>query len=199
MLKNKQAWDDFYLSYARAAIIIAPDNCWHEIEKEELEKNAKSIVEQISHRRKGIFINCWYHSEYESEAMWKIYAADVKNAIAIQTTYGELKQQIGECATIKPVRYVDYSNQFIGPNEGYWYKRRSFEYEKEVRAVIHDLHSPFLRKILSHSLMKLKRLLVTRNNFGVMVKRNLTHRQKIKHLREELIQKISVIYILQKI
>lgn len=141
MLKNKQAWDDFYLSYARAAIITAPDNCWHEIEKEELEKNAKSIVEQISHRRKGIFINCWYHSEFESEAMWKIYAANVKNAIAIQTTYGELKQQVGERATIKSVRYVDYSNQFVGPNEEYWCKRKSFEYEKEVRAVIHDFDS----------------------------------------------------------
>lgn len=141
LLKNRQAWDDFYLSYARTAIITAPDNCWHKIEKKKLEENAKSIVEQISCSRQGIFINCWHHSEFESEAMWKIYATNVKNAIAIQTTYRELKQQVGERVTIKPVRYVDYSNQFIGPNEEYWCKRKSFEYEKEVRAVIHDFDS----------------------------------------------------------
>lgn len=140
-LRNKQLWDNFYMSYARTAIITAPDNCWHKIGKESLEKNARMIIDQISHPwNHGVFINCWYHSEFESEAMWKMYSVNVKNAIAIQTTYGILKKQMQE-ATINPIRYIDYSNQFVGPNEEYWCKRKSFEYENEVRAIIYDFDS----------------------------------------------------------
>ena len=54
MLKNKQVWDNFYLSYARAAIITAPDNCWHEIEKEELEKKCKINSGTNTAQKKGI-------------------------------------------------------------------------------------------------------------------------------------------------
>ena len=138
-LKNKKAWDDFYMSYARASIVTAPDNCWHKIDMDILEENAKNLVEQISKTwKKGVFINCWYHSEFESEAMWKMYAVNVQNAIAIQTTCGELERQMGKKATIKTVQYIDYSTQFVGPNEEFWHKRKSFEYEKEVRAIIHN-------------------------------------------------------------
>lgn len=141
-LRNKLAWDNFYMSYAKTAIITAPDNCWHKIDKDQLEENAKRIVEQISNpRSRGVFISCWYHSEFESEAMWKMYSINVKNAIAIQTTYGALQQQLKKKATIKPIRYIDYSNGFVGPNEEYWCKRKSFEYENEVRAIIYDLNS----------------------------------------------------------
>lgn len=138
-LKNKKAWDDFYFSFARASIITAPDNRWHKIEPEKLEDNAKRLVKEISQTwKKGVYINCWYRSEFESEAMWKMYSVNVKNAIAIQTSYGNLKKELGEKVAIKPIRYVDYSKQFIGPNEEFWCKRKSFEYEKEVRAIIHD-------------------------------------------------------------
>lgn len=141
-LRYKQAWDNFYMSHARTAIITAPDNCWHKIDKEKLDENAKKLVDQISQTwNHGVFINCWYHSEFESEAMWKMYAVNVKNAIAIQTTYETLQEQLGEEATINPIRYIDYSKQFVGPNEEYWCKRKSFEYENEVRAIIHDFDS----------------------------------------------------------
>lgn len=141
-LKNKQAWDNFYLSFVRASIITVPDNCWHKIEPEKLEEDSGKIVEQISSTwKKGIYINCWYHSEFESEAMWKMYSVNVKNAIAIQTSYGSLKNELGERAIIKPIRYIDYSKQFVGPNEVFWCKRKSFEYEKEVRAIVHNYTS----------------------------------------------------------
>lgn len=142
-LKNKQAWDDFYLSFARTSIITAPDNCWHKIEPKKLEENSKRLVKEISSTWKnGIYINCWYHSEFESEAMWKMYSTNVENAIAIQTSYISLKKELGENITIKPIHYIDYSKQFVGPNEVFWCKRKSFEYEKEVRAIVHDFRNP---------------------------------------------------------
>lgn len=141
-LKNKQAWDDFYLSFARAAIITAPDNCWHKQDLKSLEENSKRLVEQLSSRQEyGIYISCWHQNEVESEAMWKMYSVHVKNAIAIQTTYGKLKKELGEKASIRPVNYIDYSKQFVGPNDEFWCKRKSFEYEKEVRAIVHNFES----------------------------------------------------------
>ena len=86
--RNKKAWDDFYLSFARTSIITAPDNCWHYIKEDRLEEDARNLIKQIS-TRKGdmIFINCWHQNDYESEAMWKLYSKNVANAIAIQTTF----------------------------------------------------------------------------------------------------------------
>ena len=140
-LRNKKAWDDFYMSFARATRVTAPDNCWHKVDKAELDSNATALVNSLSIKHKFVYVNCWHHNEYESEAMWKIYAKDFSNAIAIQTTFSDLLQQIGNKATIKKVRYIDYSRQFVGPNSEYWCKRKSFEHENEVRAILYNLES----------------------------------------------------------
>ena len=137
-LRNKKAWDDFYLSHARAAIITAPDNCWHYIDESKLEEEAQRLVSEITTLQTPVFISCWYQNDYESEAMWKMYSKNVANAIAIQTDYKELKRQIGDKAKINKVMYIDYSKRFVGPNELFWYKRKSFEYEREVRALLHS-------------------------------------------------------------
>ena len=39
---------------------------------------------------------------------------------------------------IGKVKYIDYSKRFSSINGAYWYKRKSFEYEQEVRAIIQD-------------------------------------------------------------
>ena len=140
-LRNKKSWDDFYMSFARASRITAPDNCWHQVDKAELDLNATALVDSLSIKNKYVYVNCWHHNEYESEAMWKIYARDFSNTIAIQTTFSDLQQQIGDKSTIKKVRYIDYSKQFVGPNDEYWCKRKSFEHENEVRALLYDFKS----------------------------------------------------------
>lgn len=137
--KNRDTWERFFLSYSRAAIITAPDNCWHKKTEEELEETAHRLTKEIADSgKKYVFINCWYHNEYESEAMWNMYSTNVKNAIAIQTTYGALSKQLDQKAEIRPVKYIDYMTQFAGANDRYWCKRKSFEYEKEVRAIVYD-------------------------------------------------------------
>lgn len=90
--------------------------------------------------RKNIMINCWHINEYESEAMWKLYS-QVNAGIAIQSTYERLK----ECFSvtdkhifISKVKYLDYETDFIREDfsfEPFICKRKSFEYEKELRAM----------------------------------------------------------------
>lgn len=136
---NKTIWDDYYKSFFSASIITAPDNTWHRKDADALKENIEILLRQISEKHeKGVFISCWHNNEFESEAMWKMYAVNTKNAVAIQTTYGQLKDQLGERTEIRKIKYIDYDNRFVGINDEFWYKRKSFEHEREVRALLRD-------------------------------------------------------------
>jgi len=89
------------------------------------------------------FLNCWNQSEYESDAMWKLYL-DGKNGIAIQSTYKKLVNSFDNSDNIYvgEVLYIDYDKAVIPENNLFWpyvHKRKSFEHEKELRAVIQDI------------------------------------------------------------
>jgi len=90
--------------------------------------------------RECTFINCWHLSEYESEAMWSLYTKDRSYAIAIRTTYDRLYNAIGKnpLIDIGRVNYIDYSETFVEIRAPFWYKRKSFQHENEVRAIITD-------------------------------------------------------------
>lgn len=89
-------------------------------------------------------INCWHMNEHESAAMWKLYLKS-NEGIAIQSTYNRLCDSF--CNTesdvyIGKVHYVDYEEEFIpewNAFSPYVYKRKSFEHEKELRAVIQEV------------------------------------------------------------
>ena len=84
-------------------------------------------------------VNCWHGNNYESEAMWKLYAGK-QSGIAIKTTFEKLAGSL-ECEDeiyIGKVNYVDYDTTFIP--EGnilaiLLNKRKSFEHEREIRAI----------------------------------------------------------------
>lgn len=101
-------------------------------------KEIDTLVEEINKRRKGIMISCWHYSNHESAAIWKLYAKS-NEAICIQTDYNKLSRSIDEEANIGMVRYIDYENNWI-PEKSYYYpfmyKRKSFEHENELRAII---------------------------------------------------------------
>jgi len=89
-----------------------------------------------------VVINCWHINDWESAAMWKIYTRQEKG-IAIQSSFSRLvkcfeKNQKDE-VFIGKVKYIDYNKEtfpvdnFFFP---YVYKRKSFEYEQELRAAI---------------------------------------------------------------
>jgi hypothetical protein len=105
-----------------------------------------TLLEQLSVFQRQIitvtWVSCWHMNGYESAAMWKLYAnANQDEAIAIQSTYSQLEAALSvyDEIYIGVVRYIDYDTDIIPPHNTLFpliHKRKSFEYEHEVRAVI---------------------------------------------------------------
>jgi hypothetical protein len=113
----------------------------HEVKGKGYEKLSDAFPKFI---QEFTFINSWHLNSYESAAMWNLYAND-NEGIAIQTTYKNLKEcfnKFPEGIFIGVVSYIDYNTERMpedhtfGP---YLYKRKSFEYENELRAIIQGL------------------------------------------------------------
>jgi len=88
-----------------------------------------------------VFVNCWHMSEHESEAMWKMYS-NKGQGIAIASTVGQIQDILPEgLGDVFAVQYVDFidKNIPVNPYNSFQYKRKSFEHEKEVRAMYIDL------------------------------------------------------------
>ena len=96
-------------------------------------------------------ISCWHCADYESDAMWKLYAA-LNKGIAICTTPERmraafkpfrLKPTYGvEDMWAAPVTYVDLTQvrmKNTGTRKRFFYKHRAFESEREFRLAI-SLH-----------------------------------------------------------
>lgn len=86
-------------------------------------------------------VSCWHESEYESDAMWKLYSVSGQG-IAIESSVGRLKAAIGERKdlVVERVRYADFEHDGIEKGHRHYHlsmKRKCFEHEKEVRAMIH--------------------------------------------------------------
>lgn len=98
--------------------------------------------------REYVAINCWHMNEHESAAMWSLYLKS-DEGVAIRTTRKRLEialkgahesldaDDIWLVGTV-PVRYVDFQED--DPNLGdigaFSLKRKSFEHERELRAVL---------------------------------------------------------------
>jgi len=88
-------------------------------------------------------INSWHMNEHESAAMWRLYAR-TNEAIAIRSTYQRLYDCLPPIAYVGVVRYHDYDAEWMAEGNTlypYVHKLRSFEHEKELRAVIQDLEN----------------------------------------------------------
>lgn len=93
--------------------------------------------------RRQVYLNSWHRSDYESAAMWEQYAQK-NEGLAIVSTFKKLndafRKNVDYKIHFKHVKYIDYSNikkPSTDPVKPFAYKRKSFEHEKEVRAIIH--------------------------------------------------------------
>lgn len=109
---------------------------------EEIKKLAADNPEFLSYyktHREKVAISSWHINEYESFAMWQIFTQN-SEGLAIQSTIGRLQkavrpennfdQYIGE------VNYIDYKKEYIPFDDLFFpflFKRKSFQYEREVR------------------------------------------------------------------
>ncbi|MCB0510893.1 MAG: hypothetical protein KDC82_09015 [Bacteroidetes bacterium] len=89
----------------------------------------------------NIAINCWHMNDYESAAMWDLYSR-VDVGIAIVSTYERLLKALEPTSLvihIGVVNYIDYEKDIIPWGNSFIpfvHKRKSFEHEHELRAVI---------------------------------------------------------------
>ena len=86
-------------------------------------------------------VNCWCELPYESAAMWQLYAP-ADEGVAIRTSFGRLAkafEETDESVYIGRINYIDFETEEI-PTHNTLYalmcKRREFEHEHEVRAVV---------------------------------------------------------------
>jgi hypothetical protein len=159
--KNKAVWDDHYLQFFRDAINNPPDGYECKYSVEEVEQQAQKLLAELEvggqFSRKHTFISCWHENEHESEAMWRLYASYLDNAIAVKTTYDRLYRSLGRNPSIRigRVMYIDLGKGYAGINDSFWRKRKSFAHEKEVRAIVVDRECNDMGKIIGCDLTNL--------------------------------------------
>jgi Protein of unknown function (DUF2971) len=100
------------------------------------------MIQRFRVYRQLVLINPWHYNEYESAAMWNLYSHE-NAGIAIQSTTRRLsecfKDNNEDMIWIGKVQYLDFSkdwmNRWNNLFEAFVTKRKSFEYENEIRAV----------------------------------------------------------------
>ncbi len=108
-----------------------------------------TAAEMVNRLRGHVAVSCWHSNEQESAAMWKLYALS-HEAVCVQTTFRKLQAAMAEQAQVGMVRYVDYEDGWIpesNPLAPFLYKRKSFEHEREVRAIIEPTEMAALLKL----------------------------------------------------
>ncbi|MTG97958.1 MULTISPECIES: hypothetical protein [Myroides] len=105
-----------------------------------------AFLDQYKQRRKNIVISSWHINEYESFAMWQIFTKN-SEGLAIQSTIGRLQKALAvenrADQFIGEVHYIDYKKEYIPFEDDFFpflFKRKSFQYEKEVRVLTDVSH-----------------------------------------------------------
>lgn len=83
------------------------------------------------------YVSCWHMNVGESAAMWRLYSQS-SDAVCIRATYRNLYNMLPDCIFMGKVSYVDYDTQYIPLDNilaPMMMKRRSFEHEREIRAL----------------------------------------------------------------
>ena len=122
-----------------------PDDLPNE-KRQEIEKIKKHNLRVLHMGRELLYVSSWHINPYESVAMWQLYLKSGEG-VAIQSTVQRMVdsfQVTSEPISIGLVDYVDYNEDEI-PWDNVFYlslhKRKSFEHEKEIRALIMSAHT----------------------------------------------------------
>ena len=100
-------------------------------------------LKTIKDARKHLFISSWHVNEYESTAMWKLFLKS-NEGVAIKSTYNDLKKSLylaKEDVYLGLIKYIDYTTYKLKSNNIFdlaLHKRKSFEHERELRAIIFE-------------------------------------------------------------
>lgn len=116
---------------------------------EEIKKIAENnprFLDYYKQHREKVAISSWHTNEYESFAMWQIFTKN-NEGLAIQSTVGRLKEALlpekNSEQYIGEVNYIDYKKEYIPFEDAFFpflFKRKSFQYEREVRIITNVTH-----------------------------------------------------------
>ena len=113
-----------------------------------------------THREK-VAISSWHINEYESFAMWQIFTQN-SEGLAIQSTIGRLQKALKPETNINQyigeVNYIDYKKEYIPFDDMFFpflFKRKSFQYEREVR-IISDISDSKIKIDIEHQYFRLQ-------------------------------------------
>ena len=136
--------DPFEGSFSRANEKLRPilyKDLQQQVNKDGADNPMSKLYEFARHAAKWTYVNCWHQNEYESAAMWKLYGK-TSEAIAIQSTYQRLFDCLPENTYCGRITYLDYDTDWL-PEDNvfspFMHKRKSFEHEHEVRALVQDI------------------------------------------------------------
>src|SRR6266536_4657635 len=105
---------------------------------EDVKEMFRKGVDSFKEYNQWMMISCWHMSEYESASMWKLYTK-TNEAICVQSTYECLRACLDREVYIGEVQYIDYQKDWL-PSDTVLYpflhKRKSFEHERELRALV---------------------------------------------------------------
>jgi hypothetical protein len=102
----------------------------------------KDLKRKLEEGRKNMAVNCWHCSKTQSMAMWRLYARKCYG-IAIKSTFDDLCKSITspEKIYIGKVEYWDKEPSDLKDiglySGGVLHKRQCYNYEREVRSVVH--------------------------------------------------------------
>jgi len=127
--------DRFEGSYSKLNLKIRP--LLHKEEDNYIDKK----ISDLEKLKKEVGVSCWHANDFESAAMWNLYSKS-SESVCLQSTYQRLVLALEEKSEIGMVQYVDYLSDFIpeyDPYLAFFHKRKSFEHENEIRAIIKKL------------------------------------------------------------
>lgn len=100
-----------------------------------------AFLDAYKAQRENVVVSSWHINEYESYAMWQIFTQN-NEGLAIQSTVQRLQEALEPEKKyeqhIGAVKYIDYKKEYIPFDDKFFpflFKRKSFQYEREVRII----------------------------------------------------------------
>lgn len=152
MLDMEDPFEGYYTSYNLTQDIFVEYDTHMPDGKKATPPDREAVFQILSDRqllrghvkgdRARTFVSSWHTQDHESAAMWKMYAKS-GDGIAIESSYNRLVDCIANYSDfeihIGMIKYIDYRREAI-PRQNllspFMHKRKSFEYERELRALI---------------------------------------------------------------
>ncbi|KAF5417645.1 MAG: hypothetical protein C5S38_01275 [Candidatus Methanophagaceae archaeon] len=128
-------------TYSKANVKLRPI-MYKDIPEDSFNEMQRQLTSFSKDIRRFTIMNCWHINDYESAAMWNLYLK-TDEGVAIQSTFKRLTESFLNHAEhdvhIGTVKYIDYETEWLPERYSFnpfLHKRKSFEHERELRAII---------------------------------------------------------------